>query len=129
MVLEEITSRRPYNAASDFVDANVARGLGEKVAFIDPERSLTYSELQACTCGFAAALRRLGLQPEERLLLLAYDTVDFPVVFFGAIRSTDSSDPQDELNTLLSSDGGASWVLQPGNVVPDGGQAYHGCEA
>ena len=45
-------------------------------------------------------------------------------VFFGAIRSTDSSDPQDELNTLLSSDGGASWVLQPGNVVPDGGQAY-----
>ena len=45
-------------------------------------------------------------------------------VFFCAIRSTDSSDPQDELNTLLSSDGGASWVLQPGNVVPDGGQAY-----
>jgi 4-hydroxybenzoate-CoA ligase len=86
-VIEEITSRRPYNAASDFVDANVARGLAEKVAFIDPERSLTYGELQACTCGFAAALRRLGLQPEERLILLAYDTVDFPVVFFGAIRA------------------------------------------
>lgn len=34
-------------------------------------------------------------------------------VFFGAIRSTDSSDPQDELNAALSSDGGASWALQP----------------
>ena len=45
-------------------------------------------------------------------------------LFVGAIRSTDSSDPQDELNTLLSSDGGATWVLQAGNVVPDGGQAY-----
>ena len=45
-------------------------------------------------------------------------------VFVGGIRSTDSSDPQDELNTLLSSDGGATWVLQPGNVVPDGAQAY-----
>jgi hypothetical protein len=45
-------------------------------------------------------------------------------VFFGAIRTTDSSDPQDELNTLVSSDGGAGWALQPGNVVPDGGQAY-----
>jgi len=44
--------------------------------------------------------------------------------FVGAIRSTDSTDPQDELNTLFSSDGGASWTLQPGNVVPDGGQAY-----
>ena len=44
--------------------------------------------------------------------------------FVGAIRSTDSQDPQDELNTMLSSDGGATWQLQPGNVVPDGGQAY-----
>lgn len=44
--------------------------------------------------------------------------------FVGAIRSTDSSDPQDELNTMLSADGGATWALQPGNVVPDGGQAY-----
>jgi hypothetical protein len=33
-------------------------------------------------------------------------------------------DPNDELNTLVSADGGASWALQPGNVVPDGGQAY-----
>jgi hypothetical protein len=45
-------------------------------------------------------------------------------VFVGAMRSTDSLDPQDELSTMLSSDGGASWVLQAGNVVPDGGQAY-----
>jgi hypothetical protein len=45
-------------------------------------------------------------------------------VFVGAMRSTDSSDPQDELNTMVSSDGGASWALQPGNVGPDGGQAY-----
>ena len=45
-------------------------------------------------------------------------------MFVGAIRSTDSNDPQDELNTMLSRDGGATWELQPGNVVPDGGQAY-----
>ena len=45
-------------------------------------------------------------------------------LFVGGIRSTDPSDPQDEMSTLLSTDGGASWQLQPGNVVPDGGQAY-----
>ena len=44
--------------------------------------------------------------------------------FVGAIRSTDSGDPNDELNTMLSRDGGATWELQAGNVVPDGGQAY-----
>ena len=84
---EEITSRAAYNAASDFVDANVARDYGDKVAFIDPERSLTYGELQARTFRFASALRGLGLRPEERLILLGYDTIDYPVVFFGAIRA------------------------------------------
>ena len=44
---DDFTERRPYNAVSDFVDANVARGLGSKIAFIDPDRSLTYGELQA----------------------------------------------------------------------------------
>ena len=45
--IDEIVQRRAYNAAADLVDGNVARGLGDKVAFTDPERSLTYGELQA----------------------------------------------------------------------------------
>ena len=31
-----------------------------------------------------AALQSLGLRPEERLALLIYDNVDFPVAFWGA---------------------------------------------
>ena len=45
-------------------------------------------------------------------------------VFWGGFRSTDSSDPQRETNTALSADGGTSWALQPGSVVPDGAQSY-----
>lgn len=45
-------------------------------------------------------------------------------VFVGAIRSTDSGDPNNEMSTLLSRDGGGTWELQVGNVVPSGGQAY-----
>jgi 4-hydroxybenzoate-CoA ligase len=59
-VLDDFTERRPYNAVSDFVDANVARGLGNKVAFVDPDRSLSYGELQARSVRFANALRALG---------------------------------------------------------------------
>jgi hypothetical protein len=44
--------------------------------------------------------------------------------FWGGFRSTDSSDPQREINTALSSDGGASWALMAGQVNPGGGQAY-----
>jgi hypothetical protein len=45
-------------------------------------------------------------------------------VFWGGFRSTDSSDPQRETSTALSPDGGASWALEPGSVVPDGAQSY-----
>ena len=38
LMLDDLLQRRPYNAATDFVDANVARGLSDKVAFIDPDR-------------------------------------------------------------------------------------------
>jgi hypothetical protein len=45
-------------------------------------------------------------------------------VFWGGFRTTEQSDPQKEINTALSLDGGASWALQPGQVNPDGAQAY-----
>ena len=41
MQIEDFSKRRAYNAASDFVDANVARGFGDKPAFRDGTRSLT----------------------------------------------------------------------------------------
>ncbi len=85
--LDDLLRRRPYNAASDLVDAPVARGLGDKVAFVQPGGSLTYGELQARTCAFAAALYELGLRPEERLGLLLPDTIDFAVAFWGGIRA------------------------------------------
>ena len=44
--------------------------------------------------------------------------------FWGGFRTTDSSDPQQEISTALSANGGANWVLQPGQVNPSGGQSY-----
>ncbi len=98
-MLDEFLQRRPYNAVSDFVDANVARGLAGKIAFTDSERSISYGELQARTCRLAAALRTLGMRPEERLAILLPDTVDFPVAFWGALRAGVVALP---LNTLLT---------------------------
>src|SRR5207248_10293807 len=99
LMLEDLLQRRLYNAAADLVDANVARGLGEKVAFIDPERSLSYARLQSRTFRFAAALKILGLRQEDRLLLLLPDTVDYPVAFWGAVRAGVVVIP---LNTFLT---------------------------
>lgn len=97
--IDEIVQRRPYNAAVDLVDGNVARGLGAKPAFIDPERTLSYAALAARSCQLARALRRLGVRQEDRVALLLLDTVDFPVAFFGTIRSGAVALP---LNILLN---------------------------
>ena len=100
-MLEDVLQRRPYNAVTDFVDANVARGLGDKIAFTDSERSLTYAELQERSCRFATALKGLGLREEARVILLSHDTVDHPVAFWGTIRAGIVPIP---INTLLTAE-------------------------
>jgi 4-hydroxybenzoate-CoA ligase len=86
-VSDAFSERRPYNAAADFIDGNIARGLAGKPAFIDPQRSITYGELQERSCRFASGLLALGLRPEDRVALLMPDNVDYPVAFWGAIRA------------------------------------------
>jgi 4-hydroxybenzoate-CoA ligase len=96
---EEFSQRRPYNAASDFIDANIAQGRGGKTAFDDGQRKLTYGELQTQSQRFASGLHTLGLKQESRIALLLLDTVDYPVAFWGSIRAGIVCIP---LNTLLT---------------------------
>ncbi len=96
-----VTVPRDYNLAVDFVDRRVEEGFGEKVAFIDDQRSQTYGELQDGVNRFGNALRDLGLQAEQRVLLLQLDSVDFPIAFFGAIKAGMVPVP---VNTLLTTD-------------------------
>lgn len=88
-----------YNAATDFVDRNVANGRGDHLAFVDPRRSLTYRQLQARCNRFANALPRLGIGRERRVMMIMLDTCEFPVVFWGAIKAGVVAVP---INTLLT---------------------------
>ena len=94
-------SAQGYNAAVDLVDRNVRQGRGDKVAFADPARRLTYAELADDVARVGPMLARLGLQREDRFAMIMADTVDFPVLFFGAIRAGIIPIP---LNTLLPVD-------------------------
>jgi 4-hydroxybenzoate-CoA ligase len=78
---------RDYNAAVDFVDRNVAEGRGDKTAFIDPARNLSYGELRDAAARIGPMLARMGIEPENRIAVVLLDTVDFPVLFWGAIRA------------------------------------------
>ncbi|MGI8927804.1 MAG: benzoate-CoA ligase family protein [Tepidiformaceae bacterium] len=96
-----MTPDRSYNAAIEFVDRNVAEGRGDKVAFSGDGRELTYGQLQGLSSRVGPALARFGVRAEDRVLLLMLDTVDFPVMFWGAMRAGVIPIP---LNTLLGSD-------------------------
>src|SRR5664280_477006 len=82
-----MNSLRDYNAAVDFVDRNVAEGRGDKTAFIDPSRNLTYAELRDAAARVGPALARLGIEQEDRIAIVLLDTVEFPVLFWGAVRA------------------------------------------
>jgi 4-hydroxybenzoate-CoA ligase len=86
-MLEELLQRRPYNAAADLIDGSIARGHGDKIAFSDGERILSYRDLHDEAYRFGWALRKLGVRAENRVLLMFHDTVDYPVAFLGAIRA------------------------------------------
>ena len=90
-----------YNAASDLIDPNIAAGRGDKPAFIDRERRITYGELERETGRLANHLHRLGLRREDRVALVLLDTIDFPIIFLGAIRAGIVPVP---LNTLLTAE-------------------------
>ena len=90
-----------YNAVTWLLDRNVDEGRGGKLAFTDTVSELTYGELQKQSCRVANLLRRLGVRREERVAMIMLDTVDFPMVFLGAIRAGIVPVP---LNTLLTSD-------------------------
>ena len=122
-LLEDVLKRRPYNAVTDFVDANVARGLGDKVAFTDSTRSLTYAQLQERSYRFAAALKALGLREENRVILVFHDTVDYPVAFWGAIRAGIVPVPVNTLFTTeqygyLFADSRAAAIVTAASLAP-----------
>jgi 4-hydroxybenzoate-CoA ligase len=89
------------NACADLIDRNIAEGRADKLAFVEAERSLTYGALQQQTCRFARLLARLGLRREDRIAMAMLDTIEFPIVFLGAIRAGIVPIP---LNTLLTSE-------------------------
>ena len=91
---------REYNAALEFIDANIERGRAEKVAFIDAAGRHTYARLAERVNRAGNALRALGAGMETRVLMCMLDGVDFPAVFWGAIKAGCVPIP---VNTLLTS--------------------------
>jgi benzoate-CoA ligase len=73
--------------ASLILDQNLAAGRGDKLAIRTPEGlDITYAELAGRVARVGNLLKELGVQREQRVLLVLDDTPAFPAAFLGAMR-------------------------------------------
>jgi benzoate-CoA ligase len=76
-----------YNAAVDLLDGNLEAGRGDRVAIRTTDGDeLTYAEVAASANRAGGALRELGVEIENRVLMAVLDGPEFAATFFGAIK-------------------------------------------
>jgi benzoate-CoA ligase family protein len=75
-----------FNAAAAILEGALERGWGERVALRSGGSQWTYSRLAEGANQVRNALRALGVDMEQRVLLLLYDSAEFACSFFGAIK-------------------------------------------
>lgn len=76
----------PYNAATTFVDENIAAGHGERTAILYEDQRFTYQQVFERVNQAGNAFRNIGLDIEQRVLLVVPDSPEFAFSFFGAIK-------------------------------------------
>ncbi|HKC59953.1 MAG TPA: benzoate-CoA ligase family protein [Myxococcales bacterium] len=86
-----------YNATTDLLERNLAHP--DRPVFRQDGRVTTYGALCERANRAGNALRALGVQMEQRVLLCMLDTPDLPAVFWGAMKAGLVPVP---VNTLLT---------------------------
>jgi benzoate-CoA ligase family protein len=91
-----------FNACEYLLDRHLAAGEGERLALTGAAGDVSYEALHDRVCRAAAGLRSLGLQPEQRVLMLMADSPDFVSVYLAAMRIGAVPVP---VSTMLRHDG------------------------
>jgi benzoate-CoA ligase family protein len=91
-----------FNACEYLLDRRLAAGDGQRTALTGPAGEVTYAELHGRVRRAAAGLREIGLQPEQRMLMVMADSPDFVVMYLAAMRMGAIPVP---VSTMLHADG------------------------
>ena len=87
-----------FNVATYFVDRNIEEGRALAPAFFCEERTLTYGDVAELAARAGNAFLELGVEMEDRVLLMCLDSPEFVAAFWGAIKIGAVPVP---VNTLL----------------------------
>jgi benzoate-CoA ligase family protein len=91
-----------FNACEYLLDRQVAGGGGDRLALAGVGGNLTYAQLHERVLRAAAGLRTLGLQPEQRVLMVMADSPEFVIVYLAAMRMGAVPVP---VSTMVRADG------------------------
>jgi benzoate-CoA ligase family protein len=91
-----------FNACEYLLDRRLSAGDGQRIALAGPAGEVSYADLHDRVCRTAAGLRAMGLQPEQRLLMVMADSPHFVVVYLAAMRVGAIPVP---VSTMLHPDG------------------------
>jgi benzoate-CoA ligase len=85
-VVDRLHIPERYNLADHFVDRHTREGRGEKTAIVIGDQRLTYSEVVEQVNRVGNGLLDLGLQEEQRVLLVLPDTPELAAAYFGTMK-------------------------------------------
>jgi benzoate-CoA ligase len=81
-----MSTKKGFYNASQVLDDNLRAGRGNNIAIYYGDETYTYTRLAELANRTGNALKDLGVEQENRVLLLLLDTPQFPAAFFGAIK-------------------------------------------
>jgi acyl-CoA synthetase (AMP-forming)/AMP-acid ligase II len=74
------------NLADYFLEARLREGKGERVALLCGDRRLTYLEVEVLANRFGHVLRRMGVEPEQRVIIALPDGPEYVGALFGILK-------------------------------------------
>ena len=91
-----------FNACDYLLDRHIREGRGDKLALTGVAGDMSYAELAERVVHAARGLRGLGLQAEQRVVMVMADSPEFVVVYLAAMRIGAVPVP---ISTMLRADG------------------------
>jgi acyl-coenzyme A synthetase/AMP-(fatty) acid ligase len=98
----------PFNVSEYLLDRHVRAGRGDRIALTGAAGEMSYAELTERVSRAAAGLRGLGLQPEQRVVMVMADSPEFVITYLAAIRIGAVPVP---ISTMLRPDGIAEILI------------------
>jgi benzoate-CoA ligase family protein len=75
-----------YNLVDDSLDRHIREGRGSKPAVVCEQQALTYADVARRVNRFGNGLLQLGIQDEQRVLLVLPDRPEFVIAYLGTMK-------------------------------------------